>query len=172
MTAPARRSLPMPLMLPKRSGGGSSPRKSRIARVSAKRPARQREEQGEELDPTALPFGSAAGRSAAAGEPDAFVDEAPAESRTRPDSGTYLSMYFRDMAELDVLRPEEEFTSAREIEALEIMLWEATLSYAPAVDAILASVEIAIQQLPNEAKTLRKASESPVQKTWQGIVSR
>ena len=53
----------------------------------------------------------------------------------KSDAGTYLSMYFRDMAELDVLRPEEEFTSAREIEALEIMLWEAVLAHAPAVDA-------------------------------------
>jgi hypothetical protein len=32
-------------------------------------------------------------------------------------------MYFRDMQTLHVLRPEEEFTSAREIEVLEIMVW-------------------------------------------------
>jgi RNA polymerase primary sigma factor len=134
-------------------------RRGRVARVSAKaagRSKKQAEDQEPEID-----------MEAAAGD-----EEESAEKPARGDGGTYLSMYFRDMAELDVLRPEEEFTSAREIEALEIMLWEATLSYAPAVDAVLASVEIAIQQLPNEAKTLRKASESPVQKTWQGIVAR
>ena len=51
-------------------------------------------------------------------------------------------MYFRDMAVLDVLRPEEEFTAAREIEALEIMLWEAVLAHAPAIEHILAAVEV------------------------------
>ena len=42
---------------------------------------------------------------------------------------------------LDVLRPEEEFTSAREIEALEIMLWEAVLAHAPAVERVLDAIE-------------------------------
>src|SRR5690348_13980069 len=60
--------------------------------------------------------------------------------RTKSDGATYLSMYFRDMAVLDVLRPEEEFTAAREIEALEILLWEAVLSYPPAIEPVLAAV--------------------------------
>src|SRR6185295_16199311 len=67
----------------------------------------------------------------------------------RPDNGTYLSMYFRDMALLDVLRPEEEFTAAKEIEALEIMLWEAVLSHAPAVERVLDAVVAA--QAPAES---------------------
>src|SRR6185295_9351936 len=70
----------------------------------------------------------------------------------RPDNATYLSMYFRDMAMLDVLRPEQEFTSAREIEALEISLWEAVLAYAPAVEHVLAAIE-PIMTLPGEARS-------------------
>src|SRR5262245_14855063 len=90
-------------------------RKSRVARVTAKRPKRADEPEELELD-----------------------DEVESEAKpARPDNGTYLSMYFRDMAVLDVLRPEEEFTAAREIEALEIMLWEAVLSHAQAVERIL-----------------------------------
>ena len=109
-------------------------RKSRVARVSAKRPKREE-------------------------EPDVDADtEAESEAKpARPDNGTYLSMYFRDMAVLDVLRPEEEFTSAREIEALEIMLWEAVLSHAQAIERILEAVAAVPDfVMPVEAKTLRR----------------
>jgi RNA polymerase primary sigma factor len=96
------------------------------------------------------------------------------EKPARPDSGTYLSMYFRDMAVLDVLRPEEEFTSAREIELLEIMLWETVLSHPPAVAHVLAAVEELIETLPTEAKTLRRAAEDkkPNEKTWSKQVAK
>src|SRR5215467_3470401 len=126
MTSARAQELSMPVIVPKASPEPRpSTRKSRVVRVTAKRPKQRDEEQQEEIDP------------------DAFVAEGDAtpESRTRPDNGTYLSMYFRDMAELDVLRPEEEFTSAREIEALEIMLWEAVLSHPPAIDSVLDAVQ-------------------------------
>ena len=117
-------------------------RVARVARVNAKAPKRAKEDEPE-LDPDAV-----------AGDDDA---EAVVEKKPkRPDGGTYLSMYFKDMAQLDVLRPEEEFTAAREIEALEIMLWEAVLSYPPALEPILASVEELVP-LPAEVKALRKA---------------
>ncbi|MBK9031195.1 MAG: sigma-70 family RNA polymerase sigma factor [Myxococcales bacterium] len=53
-----------------------------------------------------------------------------ARSQTTDGSG-YLTMYFRDMAALHVLRPEEEFTTAKEIESLEIGLWREALGFAP-----------------------------------------
>jgi len=82
------------------------------------------------------------------------------KSRAKGDPSTYLSMYFRDMAELDVLRPEEEFTSAREIEDLEVMLWEAALSHPQAVDAVLDAVEaVPDHRATTEAKTLRRLAE-------------
>jgi RNA polymerase primary sigma factor len=69
-------------------------------------------------------------------------------------------MYFRDMAELDVLRPEEEFTSAREIESLEIMVWEAALSHPQAIDAVLDAVEaIPDHRATTEQKTLRRIAD-------------
>ena len=110
-----------------------SNRKSRVQRIAAKRPKR------DDDVPTM--------------DGDEKVEKKPA----RPDSSTYLSMYFRDMAELDVLRPEEEFTSAREIEALEIMLWEHVLSYAPAQDRILeALATVPDFEVPSEARALRR----------------
>jgi RNA polymerase primary sigma factor len=108
-----------------------SARKSRVQRIAAKRPK---------------------------DEPEIIDGEVVEKKPARPDSSTYLSMYFRDMAELDVLRPEEEFTSAREIEALEIMLWEAVLAYAPAIDRILAAVATVPDfDVPSEARALRRA---------------
>lgn len=136
-------------------------RKGRAARVSAKsrtkKPAEKSSEDEPELEAEAV-----------AGDGEGVdVVEKPA----RPDNGTYLSMYFRDMATLDVLRPEEEFTSAREIEALEIMLWETVLAHAPAVEHILAAIELTMEALPPEARSLRKAAEAPDTK-WTKVVAR
>jgi RNA polymerase primary sigma factor len=144
-------------------GFGRSPRadrrQGRVARVTAKKAARRAKDTGDddrELDAEAL----------------AGAEESEAAQRQRPDSGTYLSMYFRDMAALDVLRPEEEFTSAREIEALEILLWEAVLSHPPAIDHVVAAIEIVLPQLPPEARALRKAAEDPSPKTWSKLVGK
>jgi RNA polymerase primary sigma factor len=143
-----------------RSSRPTTARKSRVARVSAKavRRASKPKQDEDETEPDDETM-------------EAEETAAATEKKPRNDSGTYLSMYFRDMAALDVLRPEEEFTSAREIEALEIMLWEAVLSHAPAVDHLLAAVEL-IQPLPIEAKNLRRASEDPDVKTWSKLVAR
>ncbi|HEY0477381.1 MAG TPA: sigma-70 family RNA polymerase sigma factor, partial [Kofleriaceae bacterium] len=93
----------------------------------------------------------------------------------RPDNATYLSMYFRDMAALDVLRPEEEFTSAREIEALEIALWEAVLAHAPAIEHVLAAIE-PIAAVPGEVRALRvtaaKQGAAPEGKAWTRLAAR
>jgi len=118
---------------PARSPGAA---KQRVVRVAAKRPRTERTERRND---------------------DEDETEAPPESASRPDSGTYLSMYFRDMALLDVLRPEEEFTSAREIEALEIMLWEAVLSHGPAIDRLLDAIAtVPDYNAPAEVKSLRR----------------
>jgi RNA polymerase primary sigma factor len=128
----------MPAIAPKVSPFPSrrSPAKQRIARVAAKRPQKERRNDDEEED---------------------VETEAAPESASRPDSGTYLSMYFRDMAVLDVLRPEEEFTSAREIEALEIMLWEAVLAHAPVIERLLDAIAtVPDYTAPTEIKALRR----------------
>jgi RNA polymerase primary sigma factor len=63
------------------------------------------------------------------------------------------------------LRPEEEFTSAREIEALEIMLWEAVLAHAPAVEAVLDAVALVPDfHAHAEVKALRRIAEGRDQK--------
>ncbi len=131
----------MPVIAPKVSPFPSrrSPAKQRIARVAAKRPPKAQSERRNDDE-----------------EEDVETEAAP-ESASRPDSGTYLSMYFRDMALLDVLRPEEEFTSAREIEALEIMLWEAVLAHAPVIERLLDAIAtVQDYTAPTEIKALRR----------------
>ena len=71
---------------------------------------------------------------------DARVRAAKKVARKR-DLSTYLSMYFRDMSALDVLRPEKEFVAAREIEQLEIALWQQLLSCPATVGEVLILVE-------------------------------
>jgi RNA polymerase primary sigma factor len=69
-------------------------------------------------------------------------------------------MYFKDMALLDVLRPEEEFTAAREIEALEIMLWETVFAHGPAIARVLDAIEgVPDHRITAEARTLRRRAE-------------
>jgi RNA polymerase primary sigma factor len=154
--------------------GRPGARKHRVARVSAKAARRAAPQRGTgepaaeleleaiagepEVDAEVEPEAEAEEPGEADAEPSGEASAEPTAARARPDSATYLSMYFRDMATLDVLRPEEEFTSAREIETLEIMLWETVLAHAPAVDHVLAAIE-PIATLPPEARSLRLGAE-------------
>src|SRR5690348_305541 len=124
-----------------------STRKHRVARISAKAGRRPKatEPPPEPIEPELELEGEA--------EPE---DKPEDKKAARGDAGTYLSMYFRDMATLDVLRPEEEFTSAREIEALEMILWETSLGF-PAALAYVCDVVDAELPGVSEVRTLRKA---------------
>lgn len=138
-------------------------RAGRVARVTAKAATRTKKKaDADEAEPE-IEAEALAGDD---GEVEVVV-----EKKARPDGGTYLSMYFKDMAQLDVLRPEEEFNSAREIETLEIMLWESVLAHPPAAEHILVAIE-EIVPLPPEAKSLRKAAERPDPKTYVKTAAR
>lgn len=61
----------------------------------------------------------------------------PAADRGDSEKTSFLSMYFRDMSALEVLRPEEEFIAARQIEELELRVWQQIFSYPPAIRHLL-----------------------------------
>jgi RNA polymerase primary sigma factor len=124
-------------------------RKARVARVAAKRPKRDHDDADREPNDA---------DSAVDDEVDEAEEvEVAVKKPSRPDNGTYLSMYFRDMALLDVLRPEEEFGAARELEVLEITLWEQVLGHAPAIDRVMEAIcEVPDFSEPTETKTLRR----------------
>jgi RNA polymerase primary sigma factor len=157
---------------------GRSPRRDRAARIATKAkttpppaaaPAPESPDSDDvELDETVFADAADTGDATEAADapdtadaPDADADdgdeavEAPAAKR-RAEGGTYLSMYFRDMAALDVLRPDQELHAAREIEALEMLLWETVLGFPAAVPAVADEIERHVAGLA-EVKALRKA---------------
>jgi RNA polymerase primary sigma factor len=83
-------------------------------------------------------------------------DEEPAEQREAEEPSNFLAMYFRDMARLAVLRPQEEFESARRIEQLEIAVWAHLLSHQPILDHVLKVIERTLENQVAEFKVLRK----------------
>ncbi len=74
---------------------------------------------------------------------------------SKTDGSGYLTMYFRDMSALHVLQPEEEFTQARDIEALELALWAELLALPAALPAVLDAIELASPGLA-EVKAVRR----------------
>ena len=96
-------------------------------------------------------------------EEDEAEDAAPgaATKRKRGDDepASFLAMYFRDMAELDVLRPEQEFETARNIEEMELGLWRTILGFVPGTDWVLDVVEREVGKPLGEAKIHRAAAE-------------
>jgi len=102
----------------------------------------------------------------ASGRPGLVVPRQKKAIRKK-DPGTYLSMYFRDMAALDVLRPEEEFVAAREIEGLELALWRQLLGFTPALELVVNAIEGATGSLA-ELRALRKAAATPARSGKSG----
>ena len=76
--------------------------------------------------------------------------------KERSEDSSFLSMYFRDMAALSVLRPEQEVECAQRIEVLEIELWRRLLGFAPATDHMLKVVERVLENSLKEFGPLRK----------------
>jgi len=75
------------------------------------------------------------------------------------DRASFLAMYFREMSTLDVLKPEQEFEAARDIEQLEISIWLQLLTYAPAVDYVLKLAETCMENSLPEFVPLRETAQ-------------
>jgi RNA polymerase primary sigma factor len=86
----------------------------------------------------------------------AHDDDEPAERREAEEPSNFLAMYFKDMARLAVLRPQEEFESARKLEALEVALWVRVLTYAPVTEHALKVCERTLENSIAEFKVIRK----------------
>jgi RNA polymerase primary sigma factor len=86
-------------------------------------------------------------------------ERAEKRKRAEDEPASFLAMYFRDMAELDVLRPEQEFETARKIEEMEIDLWRTILGFAPGASWIMDTVDRAIGKPLADAKPYRSTAE-------------
>ncbi len=97
----------------------------------------------------------------AAAEPEG-EDEPPAAilaSSRSDEPQSFLAMYFRDMAELSVLKPEQEFETARHIEELELGLWQALLGHAPWAAHLILMVEAAMGSTLPDFRSYRTLAE-------------
>src|SRR5262249_46849815 len=115
-------------------------------------------EEAAEIDTAALEASDEAEEAAEAPEavdaPDSREEKAEAGM---PEPSNFLAMYFKEMAELDVLRPEEEFRQAKDIETLEIELWDKIFAFPPIVDHVLKVVERTLENSLVEFRPVRKA---------------
>jgi RNA polymerase primary sigma factor len=153
-------------------------------------PVEQAPEEGIELESS---FAAANDAENSVGETEAEEDEdedeeiqesAQADLRGRirrasDEPASFLGMYFRDMAELDVLRPEQEFETARNIEQMEIDLWRTILGFAPGASWISETVDKAAEQPLAEMKTFnllaersRKKSSIPARSRFEKEIGR
>ncbi len=83
------------------------------------------------------------------------VKEPRKAKKKTEDKGSFLAMYFREMAALDVLRPEQEFEAAQSIEALEVAIWVELLTYPAATDYVLKLVETCMENALSEFEDMR-----------------
>ncbi len=95
-------------------------------------------------------------------EEEAAAPVAGSPKSDEPQS--FLAMYFRDMAELSVLKPEQEFETARHIEELELELWQALFGFTPWVARLVLTVESAMGSTLPDFKNLRMLSERAARK--------
>jgi len=88
------------------------------------------------------------------------VEEVKAVTRAvrAPDADDHLAAYFRQLAEHDLLSPEDERELSQGIEDTEILTWERVLGRAEVVEHLLALVEPNLEQ-PVKFPKLQKAVE-------------
>lgn len=99
---------------------------------------------------TTWPNGSQAGGTGRAPKGDA-------------DSANFLSVYFREMSDLEVMSAEEELEAATRIFHLRKEYWQAILSYPPFMDGIVEFIEAKLdpEEVPTkELRAVRKASRN------------
>lgn len=115
-------------------------------------------------------------RSARTSADSATKRNAPAKARnqnsSKDDSTNFLSVYFREMSGLDILKPEEELQCAQDIEALEVNIWVRLLSLPSAVDYLLKRAEPKLQEPPSFRSVRRAATiarKSPTKANRQGL---
>jgi RNA polymerase primary sigma factor len=86
----------------------------------------------------------------------AYVETAERESEL--SDGT-LARYFQEIASHQVLGPAEEMSIAQDLEGKEISLWRTLLGYPPALDLVMSTVEVLLDNSLPEFKELRNQLE-------------
>ena len=111
-------------------------------------------------------------RAASGDREDEFVPNSGGldNDHTTEESGNqnaenFLAVYFKEMATLSMLRPEEEFEAARNIERLETQLWICLLAQPGLLEPILTCVERGIENSPTDFEALRESARAVKRKS-------
>ena len=88
-----------------------------------------------------------------AGDVDQTEGQDPAKKKAATEN--FLALYFREMAALSVLKPEEEFRAAKQIEALERTLWSHMLSHPRLLPMLVKLLVAKLDPAPAELTRLR-----------------
>jgi len=91
------------------------------------------------------------------GPPDLDIEPEAAPVET-PEN--FLALYFKEMAPLPVLQPDEEFESARRIERVEIALWTQILSHPQLIDMVLTVFERGLENSLEEFGRIRRSARA------------
>ena len=89
----------------------------------------------------------------------------PKKAKNEDAPENFLALYFKEMAALSVLKPEEEFASARMIEELELDLWAHLLSYPPLSEMILNTCSRELEEVSRELANFKRVAGSMRGKT-------
>ena len=104
-------------------------------------------------------------------------EEAPSETadkaaRAKFDSSdNFLARYFKEMARLSVLKPEEEFEAAQLIESLETDLWAHLLGHAQLIEVLVSVIAANTETPPEKALASLRRSAATVG-SRAGVVAR
>ncbi len=96
--------------------------------------------------------------------PVSRTQEVPAYSPMESSGDNFINVYYRDLAALNVLGPEEEFEAARKMEEKEIALWTHLLSYAPLLEPLASVAQRCVEEpvdlgsLVKQSRQLRRRS--------------
>ena len=96
------------------------------------------------------------------------------KSTKSEDRASFLSMYFRDMSALDILKPEQEFEAAKQIESLEYEIWKAVFSLPEAIDYVGRLIDSSFEEgVPEVRKVLRIVKkQEPASKTTKAAAKK
>ncbi len=132
--------------------------------MSQERAGRTRRDKNLQLQPAATNDESAAGLSSGDGPADSddITVKKTRAAKASSQSPSFLSTYFREMADLEVFAPDEELSAAQRLEANEIAVWTRALSYPPTLAYALDRAEALLREHevepPEELATLRRVA--------------
>jgi RNA polymerase primary sigma factor len=89
------------------------------------------------------------------------VKTASRSSDGHDGASAYLSAYFRDLSELNILTAEQELAIAKHIEQLELQFWQLALAYGPALPVVTS----ALAQHPDVAGELTALTRMPASRS-------